>query len=94
MIRYAAWLSLMVYVSAFMPIVQNHHLCTQIRSMPQNSSLHSDLVPISKKMSTTQLQVMLALVEESPPLPKGNFSIDYSLRFLIELSKIAFPDPL
>ena len=94
MMRAAVWSSLIVYVCVFMPIMQHYHLHTQMRCLPQNASLYGDLVPISTKMSSTQMQVMLALMNESSLRPLRNESLDYWRRLWVEFSDVAFPDAL
>ena len=94
MMRAAVLSSLIVYVCAFMPIMHHYHLHTPMRCLPQNASLYGDLVPISAKMSNTQMQVMLALMNESSLRPLRNQSLDYWRRLWIEFSDIAFPDAL
>ena len=94
MMRAAVLSSLIVYVCAFMPIMHHYHLHTPMRCLPQNASLCRDLVPISTKMSSTQMQVMLALMKESPMRPLRNESLDYWRRLWVEFSDVAFPEAL
>ena len=94
MMRAAVLSSLIVYVCAFMPIMHHHHLYTPMRCLPQNASLCRDLVPISTKMSSTQMQVMLALMKASPMRPLRNESLDYWRRLWVEFSDVAFPEAL
>ena len=94
MMRAAVLSSLIVYVCAFMPIMHHYHLHTPMWCLPQNASLYGDLVPISTKMSSTQMQVMLALMKESPLRPLRNESRDYWRRLWVEFSDVAFPDAL
>jgi len=94
MLRHAVWSSLIVYVCAFMPIMHHHHRHTTMRCLCQNASLYSDLVHIATNMSSTQMQVMLALAAVSPPRPLRNESLDYWRRLWVEFSDVAFPDAL
>ena len=96
MLRLSVCLCMIVQVCTFMPIVMhcNMNLGTTLRCLPQNASLYSDLVPISTKMSGTQIEVIIALMQQSPPRPLFNDTLDYWRRLWVEFRNESFSDQI
>ena len=96
MLRLSVCLCMIVQVCTFMPIVmhRNMNLGTTLRCLPQNASLYSDLVPISTKMSGTQIEVIIALMQQSPPRLLFNDTLDYWRRLWVEFRNESFSDQI
>lgn len=104
MLRLACLSCLFVCVLAFMPIMPNNDIMLRdlklppLRCLPQNSSLHSELVPIATHMSGTQIHTLLALMTLDPTgsIKSANYSstVDIWRRLWMEFGQDSYLEEL